>query len=78
MVFVPRLAQRAGDLPPRQVIVARRSPVVGAGVKLDDMAGGAPSGGGNVFFLDVHMERVEQQSDVVGADLPDEPPDPGC
>ena len=55
-----------------------RSPVVGAGVKLDDMAGGAPSGGGNVFFLDVHMERVEQQSDVVGADLPDEPPDPGC
>jgi hypothetical protein len=42
-------------------------------MKLDDAARGAADRRGKVFFLDVHMKRVDQQPDIGRRDVVNEP-----
>ena len=41
-------------------------------MEFDDVAGGAPNGGRNVLLFDIHVERVEEQAGVFGADVSQE------
>jgi len=63
--------ERLGDPRPGQMVLPRRPVVVGAGVELDDKAGGARSRPG-LPSLRYSCERVEKQSGIVGADILDQ------
>ena len=53
------------------MIFPRRSAIVGAGVKFYDTASGAPDRRRNILLFDIHVKGIEQETDILRADVVD-------